>query len=202
MLRSLVGSEMCIRDRFNAPRLGRFQLLHPRKKPRRKRPSFLLSCHEVSSIFHPPTHKTETLATSRFIQLEPPRDLPATKSEKNLMLIGETCFHSKRDRFGLLDRDASLHGFCVGSSGSGKTTLLTTAILSLITRGQGITLVDFHGDFARSIQKAIPNRLKNKVIEFSPLSDSPIAFNPLFSADAKRWPVVTDSVLSLSLIHI
>jgi type IV secretory pathway TraG/TraD family ATPase VirD4 len=112
------------------------------------------------------------------------------------MLIGETCFHANRNRFGLFNHDASLHGFCVGSSGSGKTTLLTTAILSLIKRGQGITLVDFHGDFARSIQAAIPGRHRNKVIEFSPLSDSPIAFNPLFSKDPKRWPVVTDSVLS------
>jgi hypothetical protein len=183
-------------SQFSEPRLGRFHLLQPLKRTRRKRPSFLLSCLEVSSIFHPPTLRTETLATSRFIQLEPPKSLPTVKTNEGLMLLGETCFHSSRDRFGLFDRDASLHGFCVGSSGSGKTTLLTTAILSLIKRGQGITLVDFHGDFARSIQTAIPRRFNNKVIEFSPLSESPLAFNPLFCPAPGRWPVVADSVLS------
>ena len=181
---------------FNAPRLGQFKLSKVRTIEPRKRPIFLLSCHEVSSIFHPPTHKTEALATSRFIQLEPPKDLPNVKLKGNIMLIGETCFHSNRNRFGLFDRDASLHGFCVGSSGSGKTTLLTTAILSLIIRGQGITLVDFHGDFARTILDSIPSRENDRVVNFSPFSDSPLAFNPLFCPEAMRWPVVTDSVLS------
>ena len=112
------------------------------------------------------------------------------------MNLGQTSFHSNKNRFGLLDKDASLHGFVVGSSGSGKTTLLTTAITSLIKRGQGITLVDFHGDFARSIENAIPKSERNRLVSFSPLSSKPIAFNPLFCPDPERWPVVTDSVLS------
>ncbi len=181
---------------FNAPRLGQFHLSEVRTKDNKKRSSFLLSCHEVSSIFHPPAQKTESLAVSRFIQLEAPKDLPRVSANKNLMSVGQTCFHSTRNRFGLLDKDASLHGFVVGSSGSGKTTLLTTAIMSLINRGQGITLVDFHGDFARSIEEAIPGRERHRVVSFTPLSESPIAFNPLSCPDPKRWPIVTDSVLS------
>ncbi|MEL7499565.1 MAG: type IV secretion system DNA-binding domain-containing protein [Planctomycetota bacterium] len=183
-------------SQFNAPRLGQFMLSPVRTRNNRQRPHFLLSSDEVSSIFHPPAQKTESLSISRFVQLEPPRDLPVVSSSCQLMHLGSTCFHATNNRFGLLAKDASLHGFVIGSSGSGKTTLLTTAILSLIKRGQGITLVDFHGDFARSILASIPGRFKSKVIEFSPLSESPVAFNPLFTADPKRWPVVTDSVLS------
>jgi hypothetical protein len=181
---------------FNAPRLGQFKLSKVRTTGIKRRPTFLLSCHEVSSIFHPPAHKTESLATSRFVQLEAPKNLPLTSTQKNLMQLGQTCFHSNKNRFGLLDKDAALHGFVVGSSGSGKTTLLTTAIMSLIERGQGITLVDFHGDFARSIEHSIPKPERNRLVSFTPLSDHPIAFNPLFCPDPTRWPVVTDSVLS------
>jgi hypothetical protein len=181
---------------FNAPRLGQFRLSTVRTRRSKKRPKFLLSCQEVSSIFHPPVHKTESLATSRFIQLEPPRDLPFSSGNRHLMKLGQTCFHSTQDRFGLLDVDAALHGFVVGSSGSGKTTLLTTAIMSLIKRGQGITLVDFHGDFARSIENAIPKSERSRLVHFSPLSNKPIAFNPLFCPDSDRWPVVADSILS------
>ena len=181
---------------FNAPRLGQFKLSSVRTKEIKIRPSFLLSCHEVSSIFHPPAHKTESLATSRFIQLEAPKNLPLTSANKHLMNLGQTCFHSTKNRFGLLDADASLHGFVVGSSGSGKTTLLTTTITSLIKRGQGITLVDFHGDFARSIESAIPKPERHRLVRFTPLDNDPIAFNPLFCPDSESWPVVADSVLS------
>jgi len=193
---SLIHQVFAPLAQFNAPRLGQFKLSAVRTKEIRKRPTFLLSCHEVSSIFHPPAHKTETLSTSRFIQLEPPRDLPLASKNKQLMNLGQTCFHSSKDRFGLLDKDASLHGFAVGSSGSGKTTLLTTAIMSLIKRGQGITLVDFHGDFARSIETTIPKSERSRLVSFSPLAANPIAFNPLFCPDAERWPVIADSVLS------
>jgi hypothetical protein len=68
--------------------------------------------------------------------------------------------------------------------------------MSLIRRGQGITLVDFHGDFARSIEQAIPKAELSRLVRFSPLCDNPIAFNPLFCPDPERWPVVADSVLS------
>ena len=112
------------------------------------------------------------------------------------MKLGETCFHSQRNQFGLLKKDAALHGFVVGSSGSGKTTLLTTAIQSLIKQGEGITLVDFHGDFARSIENSIPRSEKKRLVSFTPLSDKPIAFNPLFCSQPDRWPLIADSVLS------
>ena len=182
-------------SQFNAPRLGQFRLSAIETSPTNRRPSFLLCCQEVASIFHPPAAKTETLATSRFVQLEPPRDLPMVRNQP-VMQLGETKFHSQKDRFELLDKDASLHGFVVGSSGSGKTTLLTTAIQSLIKRGQGITLVDFHGDFARSIDESIPKSQRKRLVSFSPLSENPITFNPLFCPQQERWPVVTDSVLS------
>jgi type IV secretory pathway TraG/TraD family ATPase VirD4 len=112
------------------------------------------------------------------------------------MRLGQTMFHYNRDTFGLMDRDAGLHGFVVGSSGSGKTTLLTTAIKSLIERGQGVTLVDFHGDFAKSILGSIPRSSQHRVVDFSPLSATPIAFNPLSCTTKEMWPIIADANLS------
>lgn len=181
---------------YNAPRLGQFRLGKVQVKPSRNRKFFLLSCPELASIFHPPVVTTERLATNRLVQLESPKDLPIASKDARIMNLGQTHFHDLRQRFGLFDKDAGLHGFVVGSSGSGKTTLLTTAIDSLIKRGQGITLVDFHGDFAKSILNRVPKQFRSKVVEFSPLSDKPIAFNPLACPEHERWPLVADSVLA------
>ncbi|MEL7496565.1 MAG: type IV secretory system conjugative DNA transfer family protein [Planctomycetota bacterium] len=74
--------------------------------------------------------------------------------------------------------------------------MLTTAINSLINRGQGVTLVDFHGDFARSIQQNMPKRLKHQLVSFCPLDDAPLAFNPLFTDRPERWPILADAMLS------
>jgi hypothetical protein len=181
---------------FNSPRLGQFKISEIRTRPNKPPKRFVLSCSEVASIFHPPTTKTERLATTRLVQLEPPRKLPEPKHEQRIVEIGKTLFHDQSQQFGLHDRDAGLHGFVVGSSGSGKTTLLTTAIDSLIKRGQGVTLVDFHGDFATDILNRVPMQYQNNVIDFCPHRENPIAFNPLSCPNKDDWPLVADSVLS------
>lgn len=183
---------------FNAPRLGHFSLgpIRNGSTPKQRSKFFLLSCQELSSIWHPPVMKTQGLSTTRFVQLAPPKSLPIGKHASNAMRLGRTCFHDHQELFGLHEQDASLHGFVVGSSGSGKTTLLTTAINSLINRGQGVTLVDFHGDFARSIQQNMPKRLKHQLVSFCPLDDAPLAFNPLFTDRPERWPILADAMLS------
>jgi energy-coupling factor transporter ATP-binding protein EcfA2 len=183
---------------FNAPRLGQFSLgpVHSVSKPKRQSKFFILSCQELSSIWHPPVMKTQRLSTTRFVQLEPPKALPIGKQASNAMRLGRTCFHDHQEVFGLHDKDASLHGFVVGSSGSGKTTLLTTAIDSLLRREQGLTLVDFHGDFATSILERVPKRSRSRIVDFCPLREQPIAFNPLSCPKRDNWPIVADSVLS------
>jgi hypothetical protein len=85
-------------SQLNAPRLGQFRLSSVRHKRDSSPSRFLLSCQEVASIFHPPVDKTQTLATSRFVQLEPPKDLPISKEKQPMMKLGETCFHWEAER--------------------------------------------------------------------------------------------------------
>ncbi|MEL7499734.1 MAG: type IV secretion system DNA-binding domain-containing protein [Planctomycetota bacterium] len=182
---------------FNAPRLGQFTIGPTLTAPKKRRSRFfILSCQELSSIWHPPVTQTQRLSTTRFVQLEAPKALPIGKQTNTTAKLGRTCFHDHQELFGLHDRDFSLHGFVVGSSGSGKTTLLTSTIKSLIDRGQGVTLVDFHGDFANSITKQVPKRCRERLVEFSPLHSHPITFNPLSCPNRDYWPIVADSVLS------
>ena len=55
------------------------------------------------------------------------------------------------------------HIAVVGKTGSGKSTLLYNLILSDIYAGEGIAVIDPHGDLAEDILDAIPRSRINEV---------------------------------------
>ena len=50
------------------------------------------------------------------------------------------------------------HTYISGATGSGKSTLLASLISQDIANGQGITLIDPHGDLAAEVMRNIPEK--------------------------------------------
>lgn len=70
--------------------------------------------------------------------------------------------------------------YVIGKTGTGKSTLLKNMLLSDIARGEGLALIDPHGDLAEDILNFVPEERMEDVIFFNPADMSyPIAFNPL-----------------------
>ena len=109
--------------------------------------------------------------------------------------IGVTNFRNTNQRFGIKDHDRLQHIYDIGKSGTGKSTLLENMALSDIRRGNGLCVVDPHGDIAEDILKHIPEGRKQDLIYFNATDqEKPIAFNPLKGIHPKYH--------HLSLIHI
>jgi DNA helicase HerA-like ATPase len=53
-------------------------------------------------------------------------------------------------------------------SGSGKTTLLRNLILQDIALGQGVGLIDTHGDLAEELLNHIPPKRADHLVYFNP----------------------------------
>lgn len=70
--------------------------------------------------------------------------------------------------FGIQPVDLQKHMLVLGRTGAGKSVLLEHLVLGLIERGEGITLIDPHGDLAESVLAKIPPRRFNDVIWFDP----------------------------------
>src|SRR3989344_5815076 len=93
-------------------------------------------------------------------------------------LFGETDFRNQKRRFGIKEDDRRRHMYIIGKTGTGKTTLLENIAIQDIQNGQGIAIVDPHGEFAEKMLDFVPSSRINDVIYFNPADlDFPIAFN-------------------------
>ncbi len=78
------------------------------------------------------------------------------EEHSNITPIGITNFRNTNQPFGIKDHDRLQHIYVIGKSGTGKSTLLANMALSDIRRGNGLCVVDPHGDIAEDILRNIP----------------------------------------------
>ena len=98
-------------------------------------------------------------------------------SEK-IIVFAETNFRNQYRRFGIKADDRRRHMYLVGKTGMGKSTILENMIIDDIRAGNGVMVVDPHGDLAEKIIEYIPTGRINDVIYFNPADiEYPIAFN-------------------------
>jgi Helicase HerA, central domain len=97
-----------------------------------------------------------------------------------------------------LTRDERLRHMAVfGSTGVGKTTFLQNIVAQDIARGDGLLVIDPHGDFAERALTLVPPSRNNQVCYFN-LTDSayPVGFNILEDSGADQRAVLADGIVS------
>ncbi len=145
---------------------------------------FHLNIEELASIYHLPHTSVETPNikwTSSKVG-EPPTNLPIEETTpiEDLALFAETNFRSHKEVFGIKRDDRRRHMYIIGKSGMGKTKLLENLINNDIKRGEGVALMDPHGDYYADVINKIPEERIKDVVLFDPSDVSnPIAFNPM-----------------------
>jgi len=111
--------------------------------------------------------------------------------------IGVTNWRNDNQRFCIKDADRLMHIYAIGKSGVGKSTLLLNLAISDIQRGNGLCVIDPHGDIAEAILNHIPKERVNDVIYFNPKDiDHPIAFNPLKGIHPNYHHLVASGLIS------
>lgn len=160
--------------------------------------SFTLGAKEVATIYHLPNadavpHVVHVLARKS----EPPQDLPK-QGEKNVSAFGVTNYHNNFVPFGISRADRRRHLYTIGKSGSGKSKLLELLIYEDIMNGEGLAVLDPHGDLIDNIMRYIPkNRIKDVVLLDPADINFPIAFNPLEKVDEAQKMQVTIGFLQI-----
>ncbi len=88
--------------------------------------------------------------------------------------------------------------YIIGKTGMGKTTLLENMIVSDIRAGNGIAVIDPHGDLAEKILNFVPTSRINDVVYFNPADvDYPIAFNVMEHVDPKYRHLVSSGLIGV-----
>jgi GTPase SAR1 family protein len=89
------------------------------------------------------------------------------------------------------------HLYVVGQTGTGKSTLLLNLIAQDLAAGQGLALLDPHGDLAEAVLLHVPKSRSNDLVYVNPAdSERPIGFNPLSRVPDDLKPIVADGVVS------
>lgn len=88
--------------------------------------------------------------------------------------------------------------YIIGKTGTGKSTLIENMVISDIRAGNGLALIDPHGDLAEDILNFVPKRRVDDVIYFNPADmEYPVAFNPLAKVSPEYHHLVTSGLISV-----
>jgi len=121
-----------------------------------------------------------------------------TNDSDSITFFAVTDFRNIKRHFGIKDKDRSGHIYILGKTGTGKSTLIQNMVTSDIRRGQGMALIDPHGDLAEAVLAQIPEVRINDVVYFNPADlDYPIAFNPLERVEADKRHLVVSGLIAV-----
>lgn len=121
-----------------------------------------------------------------------------TANQQHITFFAQTNFHHQRVRFGIKQADRRAHIYLIGKTGTGKSTLLETLIQQDLQTGQGLALLDPHGDLVERVLAQMPEARKDALIYFNvPDAAQPLGFNPLESVPAGIRPLAAAGLLSV-----
>jgi energy-coupling factor transporter ATP-binding protein EcfA2 len=118
--------------------------------------------------------------------------------ENPITFIGKTNFRNEQKLFGIRRADRRAHMYIIGKTGTGKSTLLETLIRQDIRSGEGLLLIDPHGDLVEKVLARIPEHRKDDLIYFNvPDSAAPLGFNPLERVPPASRPLAASGILEV-----
>jgi len=116
----------------------------------------------------------------------------------DITFFGQTDFRQGAQKFGIKRKDRRQHMYIIGKTGVGKTALLKNMALQDIARGEGLAIIDPHGEFAEEVLDHIPIERADDVVYFNPADlDFPISFNILEVPDVRYKHLVASGLIGV-----
>ena len=125
-------------------------------------------------------------------------EIPKLPFNKDLTYIGLTSYRDKNQLFGIKRKDRRQHMYLLGKSGTGKSVLMFNMVIQNIQNGDGVCVVDPHGELVESVLSAIPPHRMKDVVYFNPADpDFHIGFNVLELVDPKYKHLVASGLMGI-----
>ena len=140
--------------------------------------SSILNLEELASIYHFPTHYIETpyIKAAKSVSTPPPSDLPATGD----LLVGEVDYRNEKKKIYFTRDDRRRHFYYIGQTGTGKSVFMKSMIKQDILNGEGVAVLDPHGELVDDILAFIPKERIDDVVLFEPFDlERPCGLNML-----------------------
>lgn len=120
----------------------------------------------------------------------------ALDPHNHLTFIARLKWRDRTQPFGIRRRDRRSHMYVIGKTGTGKSTLLEWLIGQDIRNGEGLALLDPHGDLAERVVNSFPEARRGDLIYFNvPDRSRPLAFNPLAGVPPEKRSLAVGGML-------
>lgn len=138
----------------------------------------VLSCEELASLYHIPNvkyNRSPAIAWQRFKIAPPPANLP-----KEGILLGHNHYRGEKTPIYIKNEDRFRHFYVIGQTGTGKSSIMQVMIRQDLANGNGLCIVDPHGQLIEDIIPFIPRDRADDVIYFNPSDlERPMGINLL-----------------------
>ncbi|MCL5666830.1 MAG: type IV secretion system DNA-binding domain-containing protein [Patescibacteria group bacterium] len=137
----------------------------------------ILNTEELSSLWHLPTPYIETpnIKWLTAKKAPPPLNAPAEG-----LLLGKNIYRGVETPIYMTRSDRRRHTYILGRTGGGKSWLLANMAIQDIKNGEGLCVIDPHGDLVQDILSRCPKERAEDIIVFEPFDmERPIGLNML-----------------------
>lgn len=125
----------------------------------------ILGIEELTSIFHFPTPLTKT---PNIKAVKSKVSAPPTNTPKEGLLLGYNVYREEKKDIYLKKDDRRRHMYIIGQTGTGKSSTLSSMVLQDIKNGEGVGMLDPHGDLIDDILSKMPKDRIEDVVLFDP----------------------------------
>ncbi len=171
---------------FNMPPFNGFKILKTNKDDLlkdfifrifREHKNSTLNTEELASLWHLPTPFIETPNIKWLVSKKAP---PPINAPKDGVLLGKNTYRGQETPIRMAREDRRRHTYVLGRTGGGKSVLLANMAIQDIKNGEGICVIDPHGDLVQDILARAPKERAEDIIVFEPFDmDRPVGLNML-----------------------
>jgi hypothetical protein len=137
----------------------------------------LLNTEELASLWHLPTPYLETPNIKWLVSKKAP---PPVNLPKVGLHVGNNIYRGQETPVYMTREDRRRHTYILGRTGGGKSVLLSNMAIQDIKNGEGLCVIDPHGDLITDILAQVPKERAEDVILFEPFDmDRPMGLNML-----------------------
>lgn len=157
--------------------------------------SSILNTEELASLWHLPTPFLETpnikWLTSK--KAPPPINIPTEG-----VILGRNIYRGVETQIRIDRDDRRRHMYVIGRTGTGKTEIMKYMSVQDIKNGEGLCVIDPHGDFIEDILPHIPKERAEDVIVFEPAdTERPLGLNMLEVDTEEQKDFVVQEMISI-----
>lgn len=156
----------------------------------------LMVPEELASMYHFPSSKynyTPTIKWLSYSILPAPTNLPTDG-----VVLGHNVFRGEKHEVRIMKNDRTRHQYIIGKSGSGKSALLSYMARQDIANGDGVCVVDPHGDLIEDLLHYIPKERAKDVIVFNPSDmERPMGLNILEADTPEEMDLVSSQATEI-----